>query len=40
MVDATGGLLEQGSKATLCRCGLSGKKPYCDGNHFRQGWKE
>jgi len=24
----------------LCRCGLSAKKPYCDGTHKREGWQE
>ncbi|WP_425145478.1 (4Fe-4S)-binding protein [Deinococcus sp.] len=26
-------------RATLCRCGQSGHKPYCDGTHSRVGWK-
>ena len=24
----------------LCRCGLSDRKPFCDGTHNRQGWQE
>jgi len=24
----------------LCRCGLSAKKPFCDGSHSREGWEE
>ena len=27
------------NKFVLCRCGLSGNKPYCDGTHYGAGWK-
>lgn len=27
-------------KYVLCRCGLSGNKPYCDGTHRDAGWRE
>ncbi len=27
-------------KYVLCRCGLSGNKPYCDGTHHDEGWKD
>lgn len=25
---------------SLCRCGMSSKKPFCDGTHKREGWSE
>jgi len=29
-----------GEKMVLCRCGLSGNKPYCDGSHRDAGWSD
>jgi uncharacterized Fe-S cluster protein YjdI len=34
-----GKLLKEGSKMALCRCGLSGNRPFCNGAHSKQGWK-
>lgn len=31
---------EQKKTMFLCRCGMSAKKPYCDGSHTREGWEE
>jgi len=28
------------AKFALCRCGLSGNKPFCDGSHKEKGWTE
>jgi uncharacterized Fe-S cluster protein YjdI len=38
IVDAGGGVLYEGEKATLCRCGGSGNKPFCDGTHKQNGF--
>lgn len=27
-------------KYVLCRCGLSGNKPYCDGSHYNEKWTD
>jgi CDGSH-type Zn-finger protein/uncharacterized Fe-S cluster protein YjdI len=37
--DEAGNVLFAGSKTALCRCGSSGKKPFCDGSHKRIGFK-
>ena len=35
-----GSLVHEGGKVALCRCGLSAKKPLCDGAHARAGWQD
>ncbi|MGE5418250.1 MAG: (4Fe-4S)-binding protein [Acidobacteriota bacterium] len=39
VTDIDGAVIKEGSKLTLCRCGLSGNRPFCDNTHFKQGWK-
>lgn len=34
-----GDLLTEAGRLTLCRCGLSSNRPYCDGSHASRGWK-
>ncbi|WP_075982216.1 CDGSH iron-sulfur domain-containing protein [Bacillus massilinigeriensis] len=33
LVDAEGNKFETKPSFSLCRCGLSSKKPFCDGSH-------
>ncbi|MGR3485251.1 MAG: CDGSH iron-sulfur domain-containing protein [Paracoccaceae bacterium] len=37
---ADGTVAETGQGYALCRCGLSGTKPFCDGSHRREDWSE
>ena len=39
LVDNEGAVIFEGDKTALCRCGLSSKKPFCDGTHRKEGWK-
>ena len=34
------GSITQVTKAALCRCGASNKKPFCDGSHKTNGFKD
>ncbi|MGA0865737.1 MAG: CDGSH iron-sulfur domain-containing protein [Candidatus Nanopelagicaceae bacterium] len=37
-VDADGNVLETKTDFSLCRCGHSKEKPYCDGSHREAGF--
>lgn len=39
IVDADGKPYEVRNRVTLCRCGLSSNKPFCDGTHVDARWK-
>lgn len=39
LFDADGQEIPVNSKAALCRCGASDKKPFCDGTHAKVGFK-
>lgn len=38
LVDAEGKPIEHGSNISLCRCGQSNNKPFCDGHHRTVGF--
>ena len=40
VVDSQGEVVAEAGRLSLCRCGLSGNKPFCDGTHSKKGWKE
>ena len=37
--DADGKVIREVSKASLCRCGQSNNKPFCDGTHSKVGFQ-
>ncbi|TDL62979.1 CDGSH iron-sulfur domain-containing protein [Rhodococcus qingshengii] len=39
LVDSEGNEYTKKAKVYLCRCGLSNKKPFCDGSHKRGGFE-
>lgn len=39
IIGADGEPYEQRNRVTLCRCGQSLNKPFCDGTHTKTGWK-
>lgn len=40
IVDADGEPYEVRNRVTLCRCGKSANKPFCDGSHIEAGFRE
>jgi CDGSH iron-sulfur domain-containing protein 3 len=39
IMDAEGNEYPKKAKVYLCRCGLSNKKPFCDGSHKKGGFE-
>jgi CDGSH iron-sulfur domain-containing protein 3 len=39
LIDSDGNEYQKKAKVYLCRCGLSNKKPFCDGSHKRGGFE-
>lgn len=39
IVDAEGNEFELEETTALCRCGHSGRKPFCDGSHRQHGFQ-
>jgi len=39
IISGTGRTIRKAEKVTLCRCGASANKPYCDGSHARIGFR-
>ncbi|MDZ7728705.1 MAG: (4Fe-4S)-binding protein [Dehalococcoidia bacterium] len=39
LLDGEGEELHESTRLSLCRCGLSENKPFCDNSHQRAGWQ-
>lgn len=39
IIDADGNVIETKDNFSLCRCGHSKEKPFCDGSHRESGFK-
>lgn len=40
IVSGTGAVLKEAMRISLCRCGGSSNKPFCDGSHSEAGFKD
>lgn len=40
LLSENGNTTLSGTRTALCRCGRSSNKPFCDGSHAREGWRE
>ncbi len=40
IVSGTGEVLAEAKRISLCRCGTSANKPFCDGSHSKAGFKD
>ena len=40
LVDAEGNLVQVANRFSICRCGHTGKQPFCDGSHNRMNFKD
>ncbi len=40
LVDAEGKVVQVANRFSICRCGHTGKQPFCDGSHNRMNFKD